>query len=578
MPEAIATFDNVSYMYPRSTAPVLRDISLEIRKGEFLGLIGPSGAGKTTLCLAINGIVPQFYGGRFFGAVNVAGLDTLEHPISTLARYVGIVLENPETQITATSVENEIAFALENLKVSREEIRARIPRVLEAVRLEGMERRHPQELSGGQKQRLAIAAMLAVRPRLLVLDEPTSQLDPVGTQEVFSIVQELNRELGVTIVMVSHAAEELAECADRLVLLNAGQIVDEGPPAKLYTQVELMQKLHLRPPDVTRTFHYLREAGFSIPELPVTLDQGIAAIRPLAMACRPQASEAKPVHAPRNGRALVSVTHLAYTYDDGTQALQDISLDIYKGEYVLITGQNGAGKSTLARHFLRLLLPTAGEVRIDGVPTHDLTISTLARRVGYVAQNPDNQIFNTTVEKEVAFALRHLDTATGEIRARTERSLAMMELLDVRDRHPLSLPRGERARVVIAAILALEPEIVIFDEPTTGQDYQGARTILELTKQLHDAGKTVIVITHHLYLMAEYAERVVVMGKGTLLRDAPIRVAFHEADLLASTYLAPPQAVQLAQAMTEATGTPLPCLTPQEVAGALVCGTTGCSI
>jgi energy-coupling factor transport system ATP-binding protein len=575
MPEAIATFDNVSYMYPRSTAPVLRDISLEVRKGEFLGLIGPNGAGKTTLCLAFNGIVPQFYGGRFFGAVNVAGLDTLEHPISALARYVGIVLENPETQITATSVENEIAFALENLKVPREEIHVRIPRVLEAVRLEGMERRHPQELSGGQKQRLAIAAMLAVRPSLLVLDEPTSQLDPVGTQEVFSIVQELNRELGVTIVMASHAAEELAERADRLVLLNAGQVVDEGPPAKLYTQIELMQRLHLRPPDVTRTFHCLREAGFRIPELPVTLDQGVAEIKPLAVACHPQAPVTQPAPAPPDGHPLVSVTHLAHTYDDGTQALQDISLDIHKGEYVLITGQNGAGKSTLVRHFLRLLLPTTGEVRIDGVSTHDLTISTLARRVGYVAQNPDNQIFNTTVEKEVAFALRHLNTAPHEIRARTEQSIAVMGLLDVRDRHPLSLPRGERARVVIAAILALGPEVVIFDEPTTGQDYQGARTILELTKQLHDTGKTVIVITHHLYLMAEYAERVIVMGKGILLRDAPIRVAFHETDLLASTYLAPPQAVQLAQAVAEVTGVPLPCLTPQEVAGALACDTPG---
>ncbi|MCD6284424.1 MAG: ATP-binding cassette domain-containing protein [Anaerolineae bacterium] len=578
MPEAIATFDKVSYMYPRSTALVLRDISLEIRKGEFLGLIGPSGAGKTTLCLAFNGIVPQFYGGRFFGAVNVAGLDTLEHPISTLARYVGIVLENPETQITATSVENEIAFALENLKVPRDEILARIPRVLEAVRLEGMEHRHPQELSGGQKQRLAIAAMLAVRPSLLVLDEPTSQLDPVGAHEVFRTVQELNRELGVTIVMASHAAEELAEYADRLVLLNAGQIVDEGPPAKLYTQVELMQQLHLRPPGVTRTFHYLRKAGFSIPELPVTLNQGIAAIKPLATACHRQASEGQLAPAPRDGRPLVSVTHLTHTYDDGTQALRDISLDIHRGEYVLITGQNGAGKSTLVRHFLRLLLPTDGEVRIDGVPTRDLSISALARRVGYVAQNPDNQIFNTTVEQEIAFALRYLDMATGEIRSRTERSMAAMGLQDVRDRHPLSLPRGERARVVIAAILALEPEVVIFDEPTTGQDYQGARAILRLTKQLHNAGKTVIVITHHLYLMAEYAERVIVMGKGTLLRDAPIRVVFHETDVLASTYLTPPQAVQLAQALTEATGIPLLCLTPQEVAGALVCDTTGRSL
>ncbi|HEC22034.1 MAG TPA: ATP-binding cassette domain-containing protein, partial [Chloroflexi bacterium] len=237
-PEPIAVFEDVSYMYPGAARLALKDISLEIQAGEFLGLIGPTGAGKTTLCLTLNGIVPQFYGGRFFGRVTVAGLDTIEHPVSRLARHVSEVFQDPETQLIATSVENEIAFALENICLPREEMQARIPQVLEAVRLDGMEHRHPHELSGGQKQRLAIAAGLAMRPDLLVLDEPTSQLDPVGRQEVFAVLRELNRELGVTILMASHSAEEMAEHADRIMLLSEGEAVALGTPDDIYGDVE----------------------------------------------------------------------------------------------------------------------------------------------------------------------------------------------------------------------------------------------------------------------------------------------------------------------------------------------------
>ncbi len=241
MPDAVVQLDKVSYLYPRSSEPALRDISLDIRRGEFLSFIGPTGAGKTTFCLCLNGIVPQFYGGRFFGKVTISGLDTLEHPISTLARRVGQVFEDPESQLITTSVENEIAFALENLKVPPDEIRTRIPRVLEIVRLSGMEKKHPIDLSSGQKQRLAIAAALAVQPDLLVLDEPTSQLDPVGTQEVFATIRELNHQLGMTIVMSGHAAEEMAEHADRIALLSDGRLSAVGTPSEVYSQVELLQ-------------------------------------------------------------------------------------------------------------------------------------------------------------------------------------------------------------------------------------------------------------------------------------------------------------------------------------------------
>jgi energy-coupling factor transport system ATP-binding protein len=260
------------------------------------------------------------------------------------------------------------------------------------------------------------------------------------------------------------------------------------------------------------------------------------------------------------------VKDLKHVYPDGTEALHGVSLDIREGEYVLIIGQNGAGKSTLVKHFLNLLKPTEGVVTVQGTSTEDLTVSELARRIGYVAQNPDNQIFNATVGEEVSFALKNLGYDEEEVESRTAENLEAMGLTQHRDAHPLSLPKGDRARVVIAAILAMKPEIIIFDEPTTGQDFRGARYILDISRQLHDMGKTVIVITHHLYLMPDYAERVIVMGKGTLLLDAPIRKAFHEVDILGNTFLTPPQSVLLSQKLGELNGYEYPFLTPEEFA------------
>jgi len=575
MPEPLVVIDKVSYKYPRSPDLVLHDVSLEIRKGEFLGLIGPTGAGKTTLCLTLNGIVPQFYGGRFFGQATVAGLDTLDHPISALAQHVGAVFQDPETQLLSTSVENEIAFALENLRVPREEMLARIPRVLAAVRLDGMEQKHPHELSGGQKQRLAIAAALAMRPDLLVLDEPTSQLDPVGEQEVFAVIRELNQELGMTILMASHAAEQMAEYADRIALLSHGELITTGTPDEIYAQIDLLHTHHLRPPQVASTFYIARKAGAPVTSVPVRLEEGEQALDILRGACPIAPPERLPEPPAHSGAPSLSVRNLRSVYPDGTEALHSVSLDIHRGEYVLIVGQNGAGKTTLVKHFVKLLEPTEGIVTVDGVDTRELTLSGLARRIGYVAQNPDNQIFGKTVGEEVSFALVNLDYSPEQVEARTVESLEAMGLLEVRDAHPLSLPKGDRARVVVAAILAMRPEIIIFDEPTTGQDYRGATYILDVSRQLHQMGKTVVVITHHLYLMPEYAERVVVMGKGTILLDAPIREAYHQTDLLRSTFLSPPQAVLLAQHLGREDGRDYALLTPEEVAGCFAGGAEG---
>ena len=282
-----------------------------------------------------------------------------------------------------------------------------------------------------------------------------------------------------------------------------------------------------------------------------------------------------PAHADGSiGAPVLSTRDLYHVYSDGTQALNGVSLDIHAGEYVLVVGQNGAGKSTLVKHFLGLLQPTRGTVLVANVDTRTLTVSDLARRIGYVAQNPDHQIFSATVEQEVGFALKNLGTSENAVRAAVDSSLIAMGLTHVRDRHPLALPRGDRARVVIAAILAMEPEIVIFDEPTTGQDFRGAQAILDISRTLHRQGKTIVVIAHALHLMPDHAQRVIVMGEGSVLLDAPIREAYHAVDLLASTHLLPPQVVLLAQTLDG--GHPVcPLITSAEVAAYLAGDVSG---
>jgi energy-coupling factor transport system ATP-binding protein len=534
----------------------------------------------------MNGIVPQFYGGRFFGRVLVMGLDTLEHPVSELAQHIGMVFEDPETQLIATSVENEVAFALENLAIPLDTMRFRIQWALEAVSLAGMEHKPPHALSGGQKQRLAIAVALALQPDLLVLDEPTSQLDPVGTHEVFEVVQTLNRELGVTVLMMSQAAEEMAAYADRIVLLSEGRIVTTGTPGELYAQVALLAQYHVRPPQVATTFYRLKQdlnssesdarpPCMQVPKIPVTLQTGIAMLKSLWERGAFFVNEEVLKHLDddaslvmsesRKSAPLIATERLAYVYGDGTTALEDVTLDIAEGEYVAVVGQNGAGKSTLVRHFLKLLDPTFGTVRVAGKDTRGLTTSALARQIGYVAQNPDTQIFSATVADEVAFALRNLGYSAHEVERRVHDSLTAMGLSAYRAHHPFALPRGDRARVVIAAILAMDPEIIIFDEPTTGQDYRGARYILDVSRELHKRGRTILVITHHLYLMPGYAERVIVMGQGKVLLDAPLRMAYHDVETLRATDLVPPQVVLLAQAMEAWDQRTYPLLTPEEI-------------
>ena len=545
MPDPLVQFEKVSYFYPDSTDAALFDLDLEIRRGEIVGIMGPTGSGKSTLCLAFNGIVPQFQGGRFFGTVRVAGWDSTEQPIHVLARHVSMTFQDPETQLVTSNVADEVAFTLENLALEPDLIRRRVQAALSAVGLWDLRDRHPHELSGGQQQRLALAAALAVEPDLIVLDEPTSQLDPRSAHEVFGLIRRLNAEKGIAFVVTGHASEEMAETAHRVVVLDGGRIVASDRAEIIYRDAALLRRVGVRAPEVSAIFEGLARRGCFAGEIPVRLAAGLEAIRTLPPA-KILGFEDRAI-ADRND-PLLAISDLGFTYPSGTPALQGVTLTVGRGEYLLLIGQNGSGKSTLLKHLLGLLRPESGEVRLGGRKLSELRVAEIAQRIGYVPQNPDRQLFNSTVEAEVGFALKATRLPEEEKARRLDAALTAMRLHPLRQRHPFSLSKGDRARVVIAAVLVMEPEILVFDEPTTGQDDRGARAILDLTRELHTQGRTIMMVTHHLALVAGYASRAVVLHQGRVLLDGRLREVYHAIDTLRQSALEPTQAVALVHA------------------------------
>ncbi|HEC35449.1 MAG TPA: ATP-binding cassette domain-containing protein [Anaerolineae bacterium] len=551
---------NVTYMYPGQDMPALRDVSLEIREGEYLVVMGPNGAGKTTFCLLLNGVIPNVLGGKLWGRTEVMGLDTRRHHVYELAQYVGMVLQDPEAQLFTSNVRSEVAFAAENLGVPRDEMIKRIEWALEVVRLQGFVRQPPSQLSGGQKQRLAIAAGLVMRPSVLVLDEPTSQLDPIGAQEVFSVLRDLNQELGVTIVVSTHKSEYAARYADRIIVLDQGHIVAEGTPSEVFSQVNLLDRIYVHVPAVTRVEWNLREVlkkdRFSVlledahANLSGLLEeQGVArqSIADGTGASKPPAPTAPPPDEP-----YIVLKDVSFQYPGTDQrALDGVSISIEKGEFVGIVGQNGAGKTTLVKHIIGLLKPMSGQVVVGGMDVTKETVEDMARTVGLVLQNPDAQLFAMSVAEEVAFGPTNLGLPEEGVAERVARALAATGLEDLRDVYPFNLSFGDRRKISVAAVVSMEPEVLIFDEPTTGQDFKGRRELADIGRRLNKMGCTVLMVTHDMDLIAEYTQRLIVMGEGRVLLDGPTAEVFQQVETLAETFIAPPQVTQLAQSLTE---------------------------
>jgi cobalt transport protein ATP-binding subunit len=548
----------VTYTYPEQDTPALKDVSLDVDKGEYLVVMGRNGAGKTTLCVLLNGVIPNVLGGKIRGRTEVMGLDTRRHHVYEMAQYVGMVLQDPEAQLFTSNVRSEAAFAAENLGVPREEMIERIEWALEVVRLQEFVKRAPSHLSGGQKQRLAIAAGLVMRPSVLVLDEPTSQLDPIGAQEVFSVLRDLNQDLGMTIVLSTHKSEHAARYADRIVVLEQGQIVVQGTPQEVFSQVELLDRIHVQVPAVTRVEWDLEKAlGKDRAEKGVLLEDTQASLSEL-MDERGIARQSIVVSAPPPPtlpvpeEPTIVFKDVSFEYPGTDQkALDGISISVGKGEFVGIVGQNGAGKTTLVKHIIGLLKPTSGQITVDGKDVTEKSVEDMARTVGLVLQNPDAQLFAMSAAEEVAFGCTNLGLPQEEVAQRVDRALVATGLEEFREAYPFNLSFGDRRKLSVAAVVSMEPEVLIFDEPTTGQDFKGRRDLADIARRLNEMGRTVLMVTHDMDLIAEYTHRLIVMGSGRVLLDGPTAEVFQQVETLAETFIAPPQVTQLAQALAE---------------------------
>jgi energy-coupling factor transporter ATP-binding protein EcfA2 len=549
---------NVTYTYPEQDTPALKDVSLEVEKGEYLVIMGRNGAGKTTLCVLLNGVIPNVLGGKMRGRTEVMGLDTRRHHVYEMAQYVGIVLQDPEAQLFTSNVRSEAAFAAENLGIPREEMIERIEWTLEVVRLQEFVKRAPSHLSGGQKQRLAIAAGLVMRPSVLVLDEPTSQLDPIGAQEVFSVLRDLNQDLGMTIVISTHKSEHAARYADRIVVLDQGQIVARGTPARVFSQVELLDRIYVQVPAVTRVEWDLGEAlGKDRPGKGILLEDTQASLSKLLdergiVRQSVVVSKPPPPTPPMPEEPYIVFKDVSFQYPGTDQkALDGISISVGKGEFVGIIGQNGAGKTTLVKQIIGLLKPTRGQIIVNGKDVAEESVEDMARTVGLVLQNPDAQLFAMSVAEEVAFGCTNLGLPQEEVAQRVDHALAATRLEEFREVYPFNLSFGDRRKLSVAAVVSMEPEVLIFDEPTTGQDYRGRRELADIAKRLNEMGRTVLMVTHDMDLIAEYTHRLIVMGDGKVLLDGPTAEVFQQVETLAETFITPPQVTQLAQALAE---------------------------
>jgi energy-coupling factor transport system ATP-binding protein len=508
----------VTYRYPQAPRPVLQDFSLTVEEGEFLLVIGPSGSGKSTLLRCLNGLVPHFYGGQFAGEVRVCGQDPAAAEPRGMSRYVGFVFQDPEAQFVVDAVEDELVFAMENHAVPQAIMRKRVEEVLDQLDIAHLRRRKVSTLSGGEKQRVAIAAVLTLQPRVLVLDEPTSQLDPQAAEEVLDALVRLNHDLGLTIVLSEHRLERVAQYADRVLYL-AG----EGRSPLVGDPRHVMEQVDLTPPLVTLG----KALGWE--PLPLTLKDARRHVRkqqPFASAAGLPACQSADLS---SCQPSIQVRDVWYAYN-GIEALKGITLDVTPGEFVAVMGRNGAGKTTLLKQIVGLLKPKRGRVEVMGLDTRQVDPQAIIARVGYVPQNPDALLFADSVRQELDFTQR----CRGMVPGGYEPLLETLGLVAHADRYPRDLSVGERQRVALAAILVAEPDIVLLDEPTRGLDYHQKRALVAFLGREKARGRTVIMATHDVELVASCATRVILMGDSQVVVDGPTREVMTDSLVFAS--------------------------------------------
>ncbi len=545
--------------HPEGPAALL-DVSFAVRRGAFVLLLGRSGSGKSTLALNLVGIYPDYFGGRNEGRVLVAHpqrglINRREIEAAERFKLVNMLFQNPEDQIVTLTIEEEIGFALENYLFEPAEIHRRIDRVLDLVGLSGFRTRETLQLSGGEKQRVALAAMLALEPSVLILDEPTSNLDPAGTADVLATIDHVREQLGLTVIVIEHEVDEVFDRVDTVLLVDEQRVHGPYAPREFLAEkgLAVRDEMGLWIPQAAEVALELRSAGIALPgELPLNAAELTAAVRalPVSLERRTHAATLGALAEPPADAmpAAIEARAVSFAYD-ARPVLKNLSFVARRGELLAIVGQNGSGKSTLASLFNGIATPDSGAVLVDGKPTTEYEFAHLARRVAYIFQVPEKQFVCSTVYDEIAHGLRALGLDAAAVDERTLEYLETVRLLDRRDASPYVLSHGQKRRLSVAAMVVGRPDVVVLDEPTFGQDFQQARNLMDLLRALADQGAAVIFITHDMRLLAEYADRAAVLCAGEIVFDGPPLQLFATEDVLARARLKAPTVFEMSQAL-----------------------------
>jgi energy-coupling factor transporter ATPase len=534
-----------------SSILALDHVSLKLKEGESVSIIGSNGSGKTTLVKLFNALmVPDE------GEVWVDGVDARDKKSQKLIRQkVGMVFQNPDNQIISTSVEREIAFGLENLALPYDEMKERVEWALERFHLREYRNHSPHRLSGGEKQRVALAAVLSMQPKYLILDEPTSLLDSQGKKEVLSLIQKLAQQKKVTVIHITQFSEE-ALAADRVLVMHQGRIRHDGPPIEILKQKEELEKIGLEAPFPLRIASGLRQRGWSISDECLTIDDLANEISTSLRGDKRKLSGVAVDRGPSTvdeGSPQISMKEASYLYDRGLpterKALDGINLEIKKGDFVGLIGPTGSGKSTLVQHLNGLLFPSSGEVIVEGENLMDKSadLKRIRQKVGLVFQFPERQLFEDTVYEDIAFGPKNLSLCEKDIDTRVKESMrdVGLDFELFAHRSPFFLSGGEQRKVAIAGILALKPDVLVLDEPTCGLDAKSTKEIKKLLTGLNSAGVTIILISHNMDLIAELTQKIILLDSGKLLAFSDKAELFKLSDGMEALGLDFPQAVEV---------------------------------
>ncbi len=507
---------DLSFRYRSRTEPAIKNISLQITPGQVVLIAGASGCGKTTLARCINGLIPRSYKGELSGNILIQGQETKDLSLARISQMVGTVLQDPERQILGSIVMNEVAFGLENLALTREEIIARVEQSLARLKITHLRDRQTFYLSGGEKQKVALAGVLAMQPSMLLLDEPLASLDPASAQEALQLIRELADE-GMTVLMVEHRVEDVLRIRpERVLFMKEGEIHYDGLAEHLTERVD---------------YHEVK--------LPAQMIIQLASKDPAPPAFQALAGAGAAVSGP-----LVSFKDVAFHYPEGPEVLHDINLDIHRGDIIAVLGPNGAGKTTLVKHAIGLLKPTQGEVLVDGRNTRSASVAEIASMLGYVFQSPSHMLFAPTVSEELSFGPTNLKHDSETIRKEVQDAIEIVNLGGYEKTPPLSMSFGQQKRVSIAAILAMRSRILVMDEPTAGQDYKNYMDFVSSILQLPNF-EAILFITHDIDMAVIFANRVLLVNQGTIAADGSPQEVLKDRQRLVDCRLVPTSLLQV---------------------------------